>query len=631
MSDAILKAPLDVRRSRAMLTGVVLAVLLGLLVCIGWQGLRLFERGLAERIDAQAAAAATAVVDALDRLQDRPETVVSWLETELANRPALDYLVVTDRAGAIRLAAGAPFAAGAPPALVRHFRAAAASGTDAAEAVADGSFRDIRRGVGRPEVGFVHAGTAAGPVARQVRNVTVDLVVVVFVVAILGYELLHLGLAILVGAPLDTLARLTGCGRFTGTPETVQSVERRLAFVRIAFFLIVFAEAFCLSFLPIQARRLYAPIPGLSEEMAISLPAAAFWLMVALAQVTTGLWEGGRDRRRLFAATAGLVGLGLAGCGAAQDLHHLVLARALAGVGYGAAMILAQDCIIGAMAPERRTLSAGLYLRIFFGGLVCGTLIGGVIADHLDYAATFGVSALIALAAVPFALRLDPEPAAAPARRPLRLAGLFGNRRFLAVLALSAFPSRLLIGAFLYYLAPLYLDVLEVGKPEAARVMTIFPLVMVAGLVGSARLIDRLGRPLLFAAAGNLLSALAMVLVPLWRDDLWGVVGAITLLGIAQAFGMSPQLTTMFQVTEAECARYGRTTVLGVFRVCERLGSVAGPLAAAGLAGHFGYFPAFLGTGALILTATAAMLTVFAFTQDRHRQDEPLPRGEAPP
>ncbi len=93
---------------------------------------------------------------------------------------------------------------------------------------------------------------------------------------------------------------------------------------------------------------------------------------------------------------------------------------------------------------------------------------------------------------------------------------------------------------------------------------------------------------------------------------IWGGVAAAAiacaLLGTAQAIGMAPQVTLLFRVSADAMERFGRTPVLGLFRVFERLGLFAGPLLAGALTGGGADVP--LAVLALLAAAAAPALAL---------------------
>ncbi len=375
------------------------------------------------------------------------------------------------------------------------------------------------------------------------------------------------------------------------------------------FLLLIAADGFSIPFLPILADHLHESGGFLPHDVAVGLPVSVFWLAVAATQLTTGLWERGRDRRLLLAAACLLVGAGLAACAVAGTVSSLVLGRALGGLGFGAVMILVQDYFLRALGPARRTFASGLYLGLFFAGSLAGTLAGSQSASRLGYPATLALAAGLAVVVGAGALLLASQREAAPPQR-LRPLDVMRNRAMLGLVLFAALPARLVNGGFVFFFVPLYLHQRGIPQDLIGWVVMIYPLVMATTAVPWSRLIDRTGRPMAFTLAGLLLSGIAMLAIPLAGGGLWPTVAAMALLGTAQAIGMSPQITVLFRVAGEEVARYGQTSVIGLYRVCERAGLMAGPVLVGALLGHLGSDGALLVLAGMMAACTAALAIV---------------------
>ena len=384
--------------------------------------------------------------------------------------------------------------------------------------------------------------------------------------------------------------------------------------VGLSFLLMVAANAFGSPFLPVHARALLVPdaaaLPWLSEEMAAGLPISVFWLAVAVAQLTTGAWERGRDHRVLLGLAMALATAGLALAGLSGHILALVLWRGVGGLGFGAAMILVQDHLIRALGPQARTRASGLYLSLFFSGTIGGTLAGGALAGAVGFSATLLAAAALSAAGM-LLTRLGPPHREAPASRDFRTVAVLRNRRLLGLILFAAIPSRLINAGVVFYLIPLYLHDLGTAQGTIGWVVAIYSLILATTTNAWSRLIDRTGRPVLFTIAGALLSAAAVLVIPAGWSGLWGAAAAVTLLGIAQAAGMSPQVTVLFEIAAEEMERYGRTRLLGLYRVSERVGLFLGPMVAASLAGGLGYVPALAALAGLMGSAGAALVVIF--------------------
>lgn len=384
-----------------------------------------------------------------------------------------------------------------------------------------------------------------------------------------------------------------------------------------SFFLATAADASSNAFLPVLARALQPATPALSPDMAAGLPIAAFWLMVAAAQLTTSFWERGRDHRWLIIGALALSASAQALSGLAGSVPELTLWRGLGGFATGVVMILAQDGMLRGSGANARTTASGSYLGAFFAGTIAGTLAGGFVAGQAGHDVAFLAAAAMAAMAALLALRLPPYRETAPSQ-PFRVVPLLRNRSFLALVLLGAIPSRLLISAFLYTLAPLRLHDLGLNATETGWVLALYAAIMAATAPLWSRLVDRSGRPFLFTVGGLGLSAVAMAAVPLAAMAGWtgpeGMVIAVILLGLAQAIGMAPQVTVLFDVASTEMQRFGRTPVLGLFRVFERLGLFGGPLLA-GLLGNASDDSAVIALALLAAIATPALACAFAITR----------------
>ena len=81
-------------------------------------------------------------------------------------------------------------------------------------------------------------------------------------------------------------------------------------------------------------------------------------------------------------------------------------------------------------------------------------------------------------------------------------------------------------------------------------------------------------------------------------DETHLVLLIVACLGIGHAMCVAPGVAFATKVCQPEAERHGRTTMLGVLRMMERIGSVAGPAAAAAIAVSIGFGPAIGAIGA---------------------------------
>lgn len=117
-------------------------------------------------------------------------------------------------------------------------------------------------------------------------------------------------------------------------------------------------------------------------------------------------------RVRLFQAAIVLFVIGSVGCGLAQTMIQLVVARGIQGIGGGGLMALAFTIVGDVVPPRERGRYVGFFTSIFAAGSVAGPLLGGFFVDQLDWRWIFFVNipfGAVALVVVTRALKLPFE------------------------------------------------------------------------------------------------------------------------------------------------------------------------------------------------------------------------------
>lgn len=394
-----------------------------------------------------------------------------------------------------------------------------------------------------------------------------------------------------------------------------------LAHIRWPFFLLIFADSLSLSFFPVFVGQFYSPDMGLSKSVVVGLPISIFMFTWALSMPWAGMWSDRVGHRKAFVVGAAITTVGLILTAFAQSLYDLLLWRSITALGYGLVFITAQGYVANNTPPAERTRGMAVFLSSFFAGSLSGSAIGGILSDRLGYGHTILLSALLSAAAALFVLRfLAAKPAAAAAaRRSLSFADfrlLLRNKKFAAITFLAAVPAKIALTGFLYYAVPLYLTLLGNSQSTTGRVMMAYGLAIIALSPFAAKLADRIGKLRWFVTVGGYAASLSMFVI-YYYDNTLGLLLSITLLGIAHAIGVSPQLALINDFCKEVVQEVGAGTATGIFRLVERLGNVLGPVIAALLISNFGYRGAFLGIGLLCFACITSFTAMF-FWFDRH-------------
>lgn len=418
----------------------------------------------------------------------------------------------------------------------------------------------------------VVAVTDGGVVARELRNLAVDLAIVFLVAVVLFNEALG---AILAG---DDLAPAAG--------------RARLGQARLAVFLLILSEELTRAFLPLH-------IAGLAggDSTAIGLPISAYMLSFALFTPFAGRWATRFGVAPTFAVGALMSAAGFAWALAGGGYWAFVAARCLCAAGYAVGTMAMQQHFLDAAAPGERTRALALYVGALQTAAICGSAVGGLIAERFGAAAVFsGAAALGLLALVIHRLdRAVPAPGSATAPA-VPLWPLLGRRAVLLPLLTAAVPAKLALAGFLFYLVPLALQHEGYGSGAAGRALMLYFLLAAAGNPLASWLSDRFGWNRRLVTGGGLVIAtggLAGVLA----DNLGGtavLLAGIVTLGIGTGLGAA--------ALQALIGREGPGALV-LLRTGERLGAVAGPLFAGSLLGLLAYGGTMAAIGAVVFAA----------------------------
>jgi predicted MFS family arabinose efflux permease len=298
-----------------------------------------------------------------------------------------------------------------------------------------------------------------------------------------------------------------------------------------------------------------------------------------------------------------LASLGLLGTAFAQTYNDLILWRLLSAIGYGLAFVACQGYVID--HTDRTNRARGL--AMFTGGIIaadiCGPAIGGILANHLGFRATLaiaGATALIAVVAVWWLMdthrrRARPVQPSFPGA----LRDLSRSWRFLVLIVFAALPAKFVLAGFLFFQVPLFLTELGASQSEIGRILMLYGITAFVTTPVFAHWADRFEAHGFLVGLGGAVAGLG--LLPILLDaSVAQIVLAVTLLGLGQAMTLSSLIAVLTRIAHDDIERRGQASILGVFRLLERIGAALGPLCVAWLVAEHGHVAAMAFTGVLV-------------------------------
>ncbi|WP_426107552.1 MFS transporter [Massilia sp. TSP1-1-2] len=650
--------------TRLVLFVTVLLAILALL--LSWLALRDFERDLPPEMERSVSAvvySASAVLETAAR-HGVPFTemvgVAEFFATIRQSNPDISYMVITDNDDKVLYEngyAGLPQREDLMPVLVRH--------GDALRTLRAGQYFNTSAPLvlQQRRVGTIHLGQPTSFGEKKLKEIRYDVLTVLLVASLIAVEVLRFALALTVATPLAVLHEFLqrvragdftrylpfdhvgGIGQlnahFNAVIERVNAQfyrwqkapgqllagftfhapgERQslsmsaIDHIRWPFFLLIFADSLSLSFFPAFVGEFYSADMGVPKSLVIGLPISIFMFMWALSMPWAGSWSSHVGHRKAFLTGAAITTVGLILTASTQTLYDLLLWRSITAVGYGLVFITAQGYVAENTPPKQRTKGMAMFLSSFFAGSLSGSAMGGILADRLGYNVTILLSALLSAAAAMFVFRfLQANKTISAARKKFRMADLqllLRHKQFVVITFLAAVPAKIALTGFLYYSVPMYLKLQGNDQSTIGRVMMAYGLAIILFSPSIAKLADRLGKLRWFVSFGGYAAGVSMLVI-WYLDNTTGLLISISLLGLAHAIGVSPQLALINELCKDIVQEVGAGATTGIFRLMERIGNVLGPVIAGILIAQFGFRGAFLGIGALCLVCISCFTLLF--------------------
>ena len=321
--------------------------------------------------------------------------------------------------------------------------------------------------------------------------------------------------------------------------------------------------------------------------------------------------------RMVFLAGIVPATIGYAGTFFAQEYLELVGWRVLSGVGYGLIFISAQAWVADNTDERNRAQGMTVFVGGVFAATICGPSIGGIFADRIGFEATFLISAALAtISGLLVYAMLDGTVRGRPMHRAVfggqEWRTLLSDSRLFAVTVLAAIPGKLILAGFLFYLVPLYLNELGNRQSIIGWMIMLYGVSTLVCMPFAARFADRSGRHASVVAIGGVvagLGCLAALLDASVMSPSSTVLIAILALGVGHALSLASQIAIVQEVASIH-GGLGQASVIGAYRLVERVGMVLGPIVAGTLAASFGYQGAIVGIGIIVLVLIALYMIV---------------------
>ena len=258
-----------------------------------------------------------------------------------------------------------------------------------------------------------------------------------------------------------------------------------------------------------------------------------------------------------------------------------ILARGMSGLGYGFINLSAQVFVIAHSSENSRARNLAFMFAGLYAGTLCGSTMGGLIADRLGYHAVFPASAAMLAIAVTVLFRLLPrEPWQNEEETSSRLTfrealEFFVDRRMGTLLLFFIIPNALITVCLFQFFMPLSLSQAGTSPATIGRVFLLYCVIVMFAGPAFGSLLDKtkhMERPLFLSMIIVSLSVTALLVF----DGLVAAMLSVALLAVNTSIAANGQGPYALSLPAA--TRFGRARTMGFYNVAMRIGQVLGPL-----------------------------------------------------
>lgn len=405
-------------------------------------------------------------------------------------------------------------------------------------------------------------------------------------------------------------------------PGSRRVLGRRLGFAAVAF---AFAVTMVGTTLPTPLYAIYRQEFDVSLLM-ITVIFATYAAGVIAALLLFGRLSDQVGRRRMLLAGLALSALSAAVFLLAQGVGLLLVGRVISGLSAGIFTGTATAALLDLAPPQGRARATLVATTVSIGGLGCGALLAGVLAEFAD--APLRLAFWVDLALVAAAVALVwwmPEPVAAGddvRLRPQRLDVPPEVRGVFVPAAIAAFAGFAVLGLFTA-VAPGFLSEILDHRSHATAGLVVF-VVFAASAVGQSALAPLAGDIALPAGCAGLLVGIGIIALSLAISSLALLVVGGVVAGLGQGVSFRAGLTAVNERTPSD----RRAEVASSFFVVAYV-AISVPVVGVGVAAQL----AGLRTAGLIFAAVVSglVLAVLGLLARSAAAGPPAPAAEASP
>jgi EmrB/QacA subfamily drug resistance transporter len=217
----------------------------------------------------------------------------------------------------------------------------------------------------------------------------------------------------------------------TDAPATNRRLGWVLGLTSTAYFMVALDAVVVITALPRMQRDLHVSLASLQWTL------NAYGIAFAAGIITAAALGDRFGRRRVFTIGLAIFTVASVACALAPNASELIVARTVQGLGGAIVLPLSLTILTTAFPEEKRGMIVGAYGGLAGLAVAMGPIVGGAIAQSIDWHWIFWINVPIGVTALLLGIRLLPESYGAPERLDFIGVGLLSAGVVAVVWALS--------------------------------------------------------------------------------------------------------------------------------------------------------------------------------------------------
>jgi len=350
-------------------------------------------------------------------------------------------------------------------------------------------------------------------------------------------------------------------------PRAHQTTIRELVAVYIAVFSISMGWGVVTPIIPLYARSLGASYVG------IGLVGASYAVVYMTLTIPSGKLSDRIGRRVVIAASAFLSGVASILYLLAGSVNHLILIRAIEGMGWALFWPSIEALTTEISGPPSAGKAMGLSTASYGFGSMIGGFLGGLMVTYFNFSATFILYFALSVVTALLTVAIREERSS---KRSFKAVGTSSTQPLkwnmaTLVLACAVSVAYSFVLGIVFTLFPVYAEGLGMEPFRIGVLFATFWFGRIISFICAGRFSDKLGRKAVLAPA-FVGSAVASLFVGL-SGEIWLLSGAILIMGISLGATFPVTIALISDVVPSS----SRGVAMGFFEASSGLGLLIGP------------------------------------------------------